>query len=92
VVVQHDRFNQSAIATTVVAILTTNLRLAGAPGNVRLRRGEANLSHASVVNVTQLHTLDRSRLVERVGTLSALRREEISRGLALVLGPPTRGA
>lgn len=91
VVVQHDRFNRSAIATTVVAVLTTNLRLAAAPGNVRLRRGEANLPRASVVNVTQVHTMDRSRLTDRVGALSAARRAEVCSGLALVLGPSTPG-
>ncbi|MBI4701939.1 MAG: type II toxin-antitoxin system PemK/MazF family toxin [Deltaproteobacteria bacterium] len=91
-VVQHDRFNRSAIATTVVAALTTNLRLAAAPGNVCLRRGEANLPRSSVVNVTQLHTLDRTRLVGHIGTLSRTRREEIAAGLGLVLGPPAREA
>ena len=88
VVVQHDRFNLSAIATTVVAALTTNLRLAGAPGNVRLRRGEANLPRASVINVTQVHTLDRTRLVERIGRLSRARSEQVAAGLSLLLGPP----
>ena len=89
VVVQHDRFNRSAIATTVVAAVTTNLGLAGAPGNVRLRRGEANLPRASVVNVTQIHTIDRMRLTERVGALSRDRCEQIAAGLQLVVGPPT---
>ncbi len=88
VVVQHDRFNQSAIATTVVAALTTNLRLAAAPGNVRLARGEANLPRPSVVNVSQLHTIDRTRLVERIGRLSAARAGQIAAGLCLVMGPP----
>ncbi len=89
VVVQHDRYNRSALATTVVAAVTTNLRLAAAPGNVRLRRGEGNLPRASVVDVTQVHAIDRSRLTERVGALSSTRREEIAAGLQLVLGPPT---
>ncbi|TMA31433.1 MAG: type II toxin-antitoxin system PemK/MazF family toxin [Deltaproteobacteria bacterium] len=47
-VVQHDRFNRSAIRTTVVAAVTSNLRLGAMPGNVRLRKGEANLPRASV--------------------------------------------
>lgn len=85
-VVQHDRFNRSRIQTTVVAAITSNLLLAGMPGNVRLRRGEANLPRASVVNVTQLRTVDRDRLIDRVGSVSRARVEDVLRGLALVLG------
>ena len=85
-VVQHDRFNRSAINTTVVAAITSNLRLAAMPGNVRLRKGEANLPKASVVNVSQLRTLDRARLSTRVGSLAPARRMEVLRGIALVLG------
>jgi mRNA interferase MazF len=86
VVVQHDRFNRSAINTIVVAAITTNLRLAAMPGNVRLRKGEANLPRSSVVNVTQLRMLDRSKLIELVGRLGPKRINEIAHGLALVLG------
>jgi mRNA interferase MazF len=85
-VVQDDRFNRSNIGTTVVAAITSNLRLAGMPGNVRLRKGEANLPRPSVVNVTQLRTIDRTRLGKPLGTLSAARLDEVRRGLALVLG------
>jgi mRNA interferase MazF len=85
-VVQHDRFNRSAIATTVVAAVTSNLRLAAMPGNVRLRRGEAGLMRPSVVNISQLRTVDRSRLGERVGILSAVTMREVLRGLALLFG------
>jgi mRNA interferase MazF len=86
VVVQDDRYNRSSISTVIVAAVTSNLRLAAAPGNVRLRKGEANLPRASVVNVTQLRTLDRSRLDDRIGTLSPARVRQIVEGLALVLG------
>ena len=86
VVVQHDRFNRSAIQTTVVAAITSNLVLAAMPGNVRLGRGEANLPRPSVVNVTQLRTVDRERLAERIGALSPARIDQIRRGLALVFG------
>jgi mRNA interferase MazF len=85
-VVQHDRFNRSAINTVVVAAITSNVRLAVMPGNVRLRKGEANLPRASVVNVTQLRTVDRERLEEPIGVLSATRMHEVRAGLALVLG------
>jgi mRNA interferase MazF len=86
VVVQDDRYNRSSISTVIVAAVTSNLRLAAAPGNVRLRKGEANLPRATVVNVTQLRTLDRSRLDHRIGTLAPARVRQIVEGLALVLG------
>ena len=86
VVVQHDRFNRSTIATTVVAAITSNLRLAGMPGNVRLRRAEAGLPRPSVVNVSQIRTIDRSTLTERIGSLSPARIREILEGLSLLLG------
>jgi mRNA interferase MazF len=85
-VVQHDRFNRSGISTTVVAGITSNLRLAAMPGNVRLKRGEAGLDRPSVVNVSQLRTVDRARLGERVGALGSARRQEVVKGLALLLG------
>ena len=86
VVVQHDRFNRSAIRTTVVAAVTSNLRLAAMPGNVRLRRGEGNVPRPSVVNVSQLLTIDRARLTECLGTLGSERLRDVLRGLALLFG------
>ena len=85
-VVQHDRFNRSAISTAVVAAVTSNLRLEGMPGNVRLRRGEAGLPRASVVNVSQIRTIDRTRLVDRAGVLGADKMRDVLKGLALLLG------
>jgi mRNA interferase MazF len=72
--------------TTVVAAVTSNLRLAQEPGNVRLGKGEANLPRASVVNVTQLLTVDRSRLGPPLGSLRPARVRQITLGLALVFG------
>jgi mRNA interferase MazF len=85
-VVQHDRFNRSHISTTVVAAVTSNLRLGAMPGNVRLRRGEAGLSRASVVNISQIRTLDKTRLGDRVGVLGAARMRDVLKGLALLYG------
>ncbi len=85
-VVQDDRYNRSGLRTIVVAALTSNLRRAGAPGNVELAKGEAGLPKASVVNVTQIVTLDRGRLRRRVGRLSRSRIVEVLGGLALVFG------
>ena len=85
-IVQHDRFNRSAISTTVVAAITSNLRLGDMPGNVRLRRGEAGLARPSVVNISQLRTIDRTRLGERIGVLGPGRVREVLQGLALLFG------
>jgi mRNA interferase MazF len=70
VVVQNDVFNRSAIATSVVCLITSNLSRAKAPGNVLLKKGEANLPKASVVNVSQILTVDKADLVECTGKLS----------------------
>ena len=70
VVVQNDVFNRSAIATSVVCLITSNLSRANAPGNVLLKKGEANLPKPSVVNVSQVLTVDKSELVECTGKLS----------------------
>ena len=86
VVVQHDRFNRSAIGTTVVTAVTSNLRLSAMPGNVRLRKGEANLPRASVVNVSQVRTIDRERLSGPVVRLTARRLAEVLTGVGLVFG------
>ncbi len=86
VVVQHDRFNRSAISTTVVAAITANLRLGAMPGNLPLRRGEANLPRASVVNVSQLRTVDRARLQTQIGALTADRLSQVLRGIGLLIG------
>ena len=86
VVVQHDRFNRTSLQTTVVAGITSNLVLASMPGNVRLRKGEANLPKPSVVNVTSLRSVDRDRLAEHIGTLGPDRLREVLHGLALVFG------
>jgi mRNA interferase MazF len=87
VVVQNDVFNQSRIATAVVCALTSNLKRAEAPGNVLLGIGEAGLPKQSVVNVSQVFTVDKSRLRERIGVLSAQRVREIIAGIHLVLDP-----
>ena len=85
VVVQADAFNQSRIQTLIVAVVTTNLRLASVPGNVRLSRAEGGLQEESIVNVSQLLTIDKGYLDERLGSLSAARMTALDDGLKLVL-------
>ena len=87
VVVQNDVFNASRIGTVVVCAMTSNLRRAKAPGNVLLEEGEGGLPKRSVVNVSQIFTVDKSQLDERIGTLSAARLREILDGIQLVLEP-----
>lgn len=86
VVVQANPFNNSRISTVVVAVVTSNLALGEAPGNIRLGKSESGLARPSVVNVSQLVTLDRKLLTERVKTLPSLTISRISDGLRLVLG------
>ena len=86
VVVQSDLFNETRINTVVVAALTTSKRRRNLPGNVSFRKGEANLPQTCAANVTQLWTLDRSRLVEKIGAISPTKREALLEGIALVLG------
>lgn len=84
VVVQNDVFNQSAIATSVVCLITSNLSRANAPGNVLLNKGEANLRKASVVNVSQILTVGKADLVESIGTLSPVSTSAVQDGLHLL--------
>jgi len=86
VVVQADAFNRSRIGTVVCVALTSNLRLAEAPGNIIVSRDESGLPRDSVVNVSQILTIDREHLVERTGKLPSRVRERIDRGLRLALG------
>jgi mRNA interferase MazF len=83
--VQSDAFNRSAIGTVVVASLTSNLARGDDPGNVTLSRTASSLPKASVVNVTQLVSLDRSLLTTRVGRLSDRHVARVAEGLRMVL-------
>lgn len=87
VVVQNDVFNASLLSTVVCCALTKNLRRAVSPGNVLLRKGEGNLPGASVVNITQVVTIDRTAFTEKIGTLARARVREILDGLKLLLEP-----
>jgi mRNA interferase MazF len=87
VVIQNNVFNRSRINTVVVCALTSNLKRAQAPGNVLLEKGEANLPKQSVVNVSQIFTVDKGNLVERMGALSGKRVRQILDGVSLLLEP-----
>ena len=87
VVVQNNVFNQSRINTVVVCALTSNLKRAEVPGNVLLDAGEANLPKQSVVNVSQIFTVDKSQLDEYIGAVSSARIRQILAGIRLVTEP-----
>ena len=86
-IVQSDAFNRSRIATTIAVVLTSNLRLADAPGNVLLPATDSGLPKDSVANVSQVVTLDKSLLTERVTRLPSRFMRAVNDGLKLVLLP-----
>jgi mRNA interferase MazF len=85
-VLQTDAFNRSRLKTVVVVSLTSNLKYAAAPGNVVCRARGTGLSGPSVVNVSQISTLDRRFLLERMGSLPPQTLREVEEGVKLVLG------
>lgn len=87
VIIQNDVFNASQVNTTIGIALTSNISRANIPGNVLLKKGEANLPKASVVNVTQISTIDKSDLRKKIGHLTKLHINEILNGLHLVTEP-----
>jgi mRNA interferase MazF len=87
VIVQNNLFNSSKIKTVLVCPLTTNLKRASAPGNVSLDKNESGLPKESVVNVSQVFTVDKTQLDEYVGILSSKRITEILNGIKLILDP-----
>jgi len=86
VVLQSNPFNDSRIATVVIAAITSNLALAEAPGNVRIGKSDSGLTKPSVVNVSQILTVDRSYLTQRIRALPSLIMNRVDDGLRLVLG------
>lgn len=84
VIIQNDVLNSSQIRTVIVCALTTNLRRARAIGNVLLEVGEADLAEQSVVNVSQVFTVDKALLTDKIGKVSRERVRQILAGLALV--------
>ena len=84
-VIQSNGFNESRIQTVIVATITSNVNLAAAPGNVLCKKRQTRLSRDSVVNISQLYTIDKQFLTERIGSLSPVLLKEVESGLRLVL-------
>jgi mRNA interferase MazF len=85
VIVQADAFNVSRIRTVVAVVVTSNLRLIDAPGNVLLRARSSGLAKDSVANVSQIVTIDREVLSQRAGRLDHKTMGAIGQGMRLVL-------
>jgi len=85
-IVQDDSFNESKIKTIVVLPITTNLRLADAPGNVFIRKKESKLTKDSVIIVAQLYAIDRERFKEKISKVSKEIMAKVELGIKLVLG------
>ncbi len=87
IVIQNNLFNSSRINTVVVCTLTSNLKRANVPGNVLLAKGEANLQKRSVVNISQIYTVNKSDLTEKIGQVSGDRLQQIFDGIKLLAEP-----
>ncbi|MGD1808230.1 type II toxin-antitoxin system PemK/MazF family toxin [Dapis sp. BLCC M126] len=87
VVIQNNVFNFSLINTVVVCSLGSNMKLAAVPGNIVLSPGEANLPDQRVVNISQIFTVEKAKLTDKIGTLSPERVEQILNGVQLLLKP-----
>jgi mRNA interferase MazF len=85
-IVQSNPFNDSRIATVIVVVVTSNLALADAPGNVRVGKSESGLSKPSVVNISQIITIDRTMLSQRVRAVPAVIQHRVDEGIRLILG------
>ena len=87
VVIQNNLFNRSRINTVAVCALTSNLKRAKAPGNVLLNKGEAGLPKQSVINISQIFTVSKTDLSEKIGSLTRKRFNEVLKRLTLLLEP-----
>lgn len=85
VIIQSNAFNRSRIQTIIVAVLSSNLRLAEAPGNVILKANSTGLPKDSVVNVSQIITVDKLFLTEQVGAFTSRQMEQVESGMRLAL-------
>ena len=87
-VIQNDLLNDSKLNTVVVIAITSTLKFGELPGNATLRKGEANLPKKSVINLTQIKTVDKNSLKEKIGTISKDKMDEVYKGLKLIMDIP----
>ncbi len=84
-IISADEYNRSDLRTVTVAVITTNVKLAALPGNVLLAANSTGLEDASVVNITQIATIDRTAVEDRVGALPDWLLAQVDAGLTLAL-------
>lgn len=84
-VIQSNALNYSKLNTVVMLAITSTLKFGELPGNVMLQKGEANMPRKCVINATQIKSVDKMSLVEKIGTLSNQKLEEVVQGLKLVM-------
>ena len=85
-IIQTDHFNKSLISTTIAVVITSNLKLAHAPGNILLPKTQTKLTKDSVANVSQLVTVDKHFLNKKIGVLNKSLFQQVESGIQLVLG------
>lgn len=83
-VIQSDAFNLSRISTIIIAAITSNLKFESMPGNIRLSKGEFGIPKPSVINLSQMHSIDRDYITEKIGTLSKEKLSDVDRGLKII--------
>ncbi len=84
VVIQGDSFNRSSINTVVCAVITSNISLANAPGNILLEKADSGLEKSSVINFSQILTLDKAYLTQMVSMLSKPQIQKINKSLKVI--------
>ena len=87
-VIQCDALNESKLNTVIMLAITSNLNFSELPGNVLLAKGEANMPKRCVINATQLKSVNKSSLVEKIGSLSYEKMDQVVSGLKLVMDIP----
>ena len=87
-VIQNDILNDSKLNTVVMLAITSTMKFGELPGNVTLRKGEANLPKRCVINTTQIKSVNKKSIKEKIGTLSKKRMDEVHAGLKLILTIP----
>ncbi|MFH1673927.1 MAG: type II toxin-antitoxin system PemK/MazF family toxin [Pseudomonadota bacterium] len=84
-VVQNDLLNDSKLNTVIVVAITSTMKFGDLPGNLNLKKGEANLPKRSVINATQIKTVDKNNLREKIGSLTKERMAEVYKGMKLIM-------
>lgn len=87
-VIQNDALNDSRLNTVIVVAITSTMKFGELPGNVILKKGEANMPKSCVINMTQIKSVDKESLIELIGSLSGEKMEEVAQGMKLVMDVP----